>query len=340
MQRKLIIAVMALALVLPLGWQIGVARGAPVEIKMGHVGAPVSPQQGAADIYLKLVEQKTKSLPSGEVKIKIYNSSQLGNEAELVEGLRMNTVDAGIISAGLFASSYNVMAAFEVPFLFKDNAHVIKVCNGPIGEALLQKLDEKASLKPVAIWNHGFRQLTNRVRPIKEPADMKGLKIRSPEVPVYSYALEALGAVPVPMAFTELYIALDRGVVDGQHNPLMHVKGQRFYEVQKYLSMIDFAYTPNVVAFSKKAWDKLSSEQRKALIDAARETAPLWAEQSAKDEEAILQELKGKMDVLMPNQIDRAAFVAIVKEKAYPRYKDKFGPEFVEFLNKVQEAGK
>lgn len=340
MQKRLTTIVVALAFVFSFGWQLGGAEGAPVEIKMGHVGAPVSPQQGAADIFLKLVEQKTKALPAGEVKIKIYNSSQLGNEAELVEGLRMNTVDAGIISSGLFASSYNVMAAFEVPFLFNNSAHVIKVSNGPIGDALLQKLDEKASLKPVAIWNHGFRQVTNRVRPIKEPADMKGLKIRSPEVPVYSYALEALGAVPVPMAFTELYIALDRGVVDGQHNPLMHVKGQRFYEVQKYLSMMDFAYTPNIVAFSKKAWDKLSAEQRRALIEAARETASLWAEQSAKDEQVILEELKGKMEVLMPNQINRDAFVAIVKEKAYPRYQEKFGQEFVDFLNKVQEAGK
>lgn len=340
MLRKSWVVLAVLAFVCTLGWNIGPAQcaspGQQIEIKVGHVGAPVSPQQGAADIFVKLVEQKT----NGQVKIKVYNSSQLGNEAELVEGLRMGTVDGGIISSGLFASSYNVTGAFEVPFLFKNSQHVLKVVNGPIGDNLLKKLEEKAGLKPVAIWDHGFRQVTNRVRPIKEPADMKDLKIRSPEVPVYSYALEALGAVPVPMPFTELYIALDRGVVDGQHNPLMHVKGQRFYEVQKYLSVIDFAYTPNIVAFSKKMWAKLSPEQQKAVVEAARETAPIWAEQSAKEEQAILAELKDKMQVLTSDQTDREAFVKIVREKAYPKYQDKFGPEFVDFLNKVLEAGK
>lgn len=169
---------------------------------------------------------------------------------------------------------------------------------------------------------------------------MKDLKIRSPEVPVYSYALEALGAVPVPLAFTELYIALDRGVVDGQHNPLMHVKGQRFYEVQKYLSVMDFAYTPNIVAFSNKTWNKLSGSQQKALVDAAKETAPLWAAQSINEEKAILAELKDKMQVLSGDQIKRDEFVKIVQEKAYPKYQATFGPEFVAFLNKVLEAGK
>ena len=336
--RKSIAVSAVLLFLLSLGVCVGPAFSADkeVEIKVGHVGAPVSPQQGAADIFLKLVEQKTK----GTVKMKVYNSSQLGNEAELVEGLRMGTIDGGIISSGLFATSYNVCAAFEVPFLFKNSEHVLKIANGPVGDDLLKKLESKAGLKPIAIWDHGFRQLTNKVRPIKEPADMKGLKIRSPEVPVYSFALDALGAVPVPLAFTELYIALDSGVVDGQHNPLMHVKGQRFYEVQKYLSVMDFAYTPNIVAFSKKAWGKLSADQQKAVIEAAKETAPLWAAQSVKEEKAILEELKGKIQILTSDQTNREAFVKIVKEKAYPKYQDKFGPEFVDFLNKVLEAGK
>lgn len=307
-----------------------------VEIKIGHVGAPVSPQQGAADIFIKLVEQKT----SGSVKLKIYNNSQLGDERGLVEGLQMGTIDGGIISSGLFATSYNVMGAFEVPFLFKNAEHVLSVCNGDIGKQVLSKLEVKAKLKPIAIWDHGFRQITNKVRPIKEPKDLKGLKIRSPEVQAYSFALEALGAVPVPMAFTELYIALDRGVVDGQHNPLMHVKGQRFWEVQKYLSVMDFAYTPNILAFSNKIWDKLSKEQQSQVRDAAIETSKQWSAASAKEELALLEEIKGKMEVLTASDIKRDEFVKVVVDNAYPKYKDKFGQEFVDFLNSVQKAAK
>jgi len=306
-----------------------------VEIKVGHVGAPVSPQQGAADIFVDLVNEKT----NGSVKIKIYNSSQLGDERELVEGIQMGTVDGGIISSGLFASSYNVMAAFEVPFLFNDSEHALKVNTGEIGDNVLETLSSKGNLKALSIWDHGFRQITNSKHPIKEPKDLKDLKVRSPEVPSYSVALEALGATPIPMAFTELYVALDRGVVDGQHNPLMHVEGQRFFEVQKYMSVIDFAYTPNILAFSNKIWGELSEDQQKALNEAAKETAQLWSKQSAKESEELLNGLKDKMEVLTEEDVDRDAFVKVVVEEGYPQYQKEFGDEFVEFLKSVQKAG-
>ncbi|MDI3547068.1 MAG: hypothetical protein PWR10_720 [Halanaerobiales bacterium] len=249
-----------------------------VVIQMGHVGAPVSPQQGAADIFVKLVEEKT----NGSVKVKVYGSSTLGDERELVEGMVLGTIDAGIVSSGLFGSYYPTMQIFEIPFLFRGREHANAVNNGPIGQKILDNLSKTTGVKAVALWEHGFRQVTNNVRPIDTPDDLKDLKIRSPEVPVYSTALRALGAVPIPMAFSELYVALERGVVDGQHNPLLHVEGQRFYEVQKYLSMMDFAYTNNVVAFSKKAWGKLTKEQQKQVIEAAKEAGVLWSKEAEK----------------------------------------------------------
>ncbi|MTW88323.1 DctP family TRAP transporter solute-binding subunit [Virgibacillus dakarensis] len=310
--------------------------GGKVEISIGHVGAPVSPQQGAADIFTKLVKEKT----GGSVDIKIYNSSQLGDERELVEGIQMGTIDGGIISAGLFASSYNVMEAFEVPFLFEDKEHALKVNNGEIGRGVLDKLESKAGLKALSIWEHGFRQITNSKKPIKKPEDMKGLKIRSPEVPTYSVALKALGANPIPLSFSELYVALDRGVVNGQHNPLMHIEGQRFYEVQDYMTIMDFAYTPNILSMSDKVWKNLSKEQQTALNEAAQETAELWSEEAAKQNEEILKKLKGKMDIVQRDEIDRDAFKKIVVDKAYPEYEKDYGAEFVQFLEDVQAEAK
>lgn len=304
-----------------------------VEISIGHVGAPVSPQQGAADIFTELVEEKT----GGSVEIKIYNSSQLGDERELVEGVQMGTIDGGIISAGLFASSYNVMEAFEVPFLFEDTEHTLTVNNGEIGREVLDNLEANAGLKALSLWEHGFRQITNSRGPIETPEDLQGLKIRSPEVQSYSVALQEFGANPIPLSFSELYVAMDRGVVDGQHNPLMHIEGQRFYEVQDYLTVMDFAYTPNVLALSDSIWEQLSEEQQNALDEAALETAELWAEEAAEENEEILNELEEKIEIIHKEDLDWEAFKQVV-EDVYPVYEEEYGSEFVQFLEEVQAA--
>lgn len=308
------------------------ANSPKVVIRMGHVGAPISPQQGAADIFIELVNQKTK----GSVDIKVYGASAIGDERELVEGMVLGTIDGAIVSSGLYGGYYPVMSVFEIPFLFRDRSHANAVNNGQIGSEILSTLSEKAKITAVALWEHGFRQVTNNVRPIRTPADIAGLKIRSPEVPVYSTALRALGAIPVPMPFSELYVALDRGVVDGQHNPLLHVVRQRFYEVQKYLSMLDFAYTPNIVAFSNKTWARLSPDQQKAIIEAAKEAGVLWSQKAGEEEARLVEDLKGKMQVLDRNQVDKAAFQKIVIEKAFPEYRKQFG----DLVDRIVEAGK
>lgn len=302
-----------------------------VSLQVAHVGAPISPQQGAAIYFADLVNKKT----NGTVEIKIYGNSVLGDEREIVEGMVIGTIDGGIVSSGLYGGYYPTMEAFEIPFLFRDRDHANLVNNGPIGQEILKSLSEKAGLQAIAIWEHGFRHITNNVRPIRTPKDLAGLKIRSPEVPVYSSPLRALGAIPVPMAFSELYVALDRGVVDGQHNPLLHVEGQRFYEVQKYLSMIDFAYTPNVLAFSNKAWAKLSNNQKGQIIEAAKEAGVLWSEDAEGEENRILAAVKDKMQVLDRDEIDKQAFLQIVVEKTFPTFRKDYG----EVLDKIVNAG-
>ncbi|MDD3824296.1 MAG: DctP family TRAP transporter solute-binding subunit [Sphaerochaetaceae bacterium] len=334
--RMVMMMVMVVALALPL-FAGGAQEGAPVAdkpvvLKVAHVGAPISPQQGAADLFVKLVTEKT----GGSVDIQVFGSSTLGDEAALVEGMVLGTIDGGIVSAGLYGGYYPLMGAFEIPFLFRDRAHTIAVNNGPLGKEILDNLSKQAKLKGLAIWEHGFRHVTNNVRAIKTPQDFKGLNIRSPEVPVYSAPLRALGANPVPMAFSELYVALERGVVDGQHNPLLHVQGQRFYEVQKHLSMLDFAYTPNVLAFSNKAWGRLSATQQAQVQAAADEAGIAWSQAAEAEENRLIAELKGKMQVIDRSELDKAAFQKIVVDNTFPMFREMFG----DFLDKIIATGK
>src|SRR5699024_5927563 len=163
--------------------------------------------------------------------------------------------------------------------------HALKVNNGDIGWDVLDELEENAGSKALSRWEHGFRRITSSKKPIKKPEDMHALKIRSPEVPSYSIALKELGSHPFPLSCSELYVAMARGVVHGQHNPLMHIEGQRFYEVQDYMTVMDFAYTPNVLALSDNVWQQLSDEQQSALNEAALETAELWSEEAAEENE-------------------------------------------------------
>lgn len=201
----------------------------------------------------------------------------------------------------------------------------------------MDNLEANAGLKALSLWEHGFRQITNSRGPIETPEDLQGLKIRSPEVQSYSVALQEFGANPIPLSFSELYVAMDRGVVDGQHNPLMHIEGQRFYEVQDYLTVMDFAYTPNVLALSDSIWEQLSKDQQNALDEAALETAELWAEEAAEENEEILTELEDKIEIIHKEDLDWEAFKQVV-EDVYPVYEEEYGSEFVQFLEEVQAA--
>jgi len=323
-----------LAMSMTNAWANGTAEqeADKVVLKVAHVGAPVSPQQGAADIFVELVKEKT----NGTVEIQVFGSSTLGDESALVEGMALGTIDGGIVSAGLYGGYFPLMGAFEIPFLFRDRAHTVAVNSGPLGAEILARLSEEANLKALAIWEHGFRHVTNNVRPIKNPIDFAGLNIRSPEVPVYSAPLRALGANPVPMAFSELYVALERGVVDGQHNPLLHVEGQRFYEVQDYLSMLDFAYTPNVLALSNKAWNRLSETQQAQVLEAANEAGIKWSATAESEETRLLEELKGKMSVVDRDELDKAAFQKIVVDSTFPQFRAIYG----DFLDRIIAEGK
>lgn len=328
---------LALSLVLGAGFLPGgqaLAADSKVTIKIGHVGAPESPQQTIGEMLAKNAAEAS----GGTIDIRLYGSSQLGSEKDLQQGVKSGTVD-GLI-AGSFVNYIKWSGVLEAPLLYRSLDHFMNVYNGPVGQELMATIEKEVGVKPLFIAPHGsFRYLTNSVRPITKPEDMKGLKIRDPSVPAYSIVCRALGAVPVPMDFAELYTALDRKMVDGQHNPMSHIVGSKFYEVQKHCSMVPYGIPPHTVSISTKAWAKLSPDQQKALMEAARKTAQEYPAVAAESNEKLRQAaVASGMAVLGPEQVDIAAFQKVFIESALPELIKAYGDEGKHYLNLILET--
>lgn len=305
---------------------------AAITIKVAHVGAPISPQQQAGEIFAKLVQGKT----NGAVEIRLYGGSTLGSEQQLQEGVKAGTLD-GLI-AGTWESFLKWAGVFQAPFIYRDYDHFTKVVTGPVGQDLMAAVESELGVKPLFIVQHAsFRRITNSVRAIKKPEDMKGLKIRDPNVPAYSIVTKALGAVPVPMDFSELYLALSQKAVDGQHNPLSHIVGSKFYEVQKYLTLLPYGMPPHIVSVSRNAWNRLSPDQQKAVLEAGAETAKVFPPQAIAGERDLIESVKAKgMVVAEPKDIDLAAFLKIFNEQCVPDLKKVYGEKWVNAILAVK----
>ncbi|GAI05652.1 unnamed protein product, partial [marine sediment metagenome] len=189
---------------------------------------PTKPYAIAGEYFAELVKEKT----NGEVEIQVFPSSQLGNQRDLIEGLIFGTLDLTLTSTAVLGNFLPKIAIFDLPFLFRDVKHAYKALDS-IGMEIGKELEPKG-IKLLAFFENGVRHLTNNVRPVRAPEDMKGLKIRVMEQKIYIEMMKALGANPTPMAFGELFTALQQGTVDGQENPVSHIWTKRFFEVQKY----------------------------------------------------------------------------------------------------------
>ena len=194
------------------------------------------------------------------------------------------------------------MFVVDLPFLFRDREHAYKVLDGPIGEGLLDAFSVK-QIKGLAFWENGFRQITNNVRPIDKPEDLKGIKIRTMENKIHLAAFRAFGASPTPMAWSEVYTALQQGTIDGQENPIAIVYTSKLAEVQKYLALTGHFYSPALLLMSMKAYNSLPEDIRKIILDTALECATFERNLLRDDEAKQLEELKAKgMQVTTPNK--------------------------------------
>lgn len=275
---------------------------AGVVLKLGHIAESSNPYGQGADKFAELVKQKSK----GDIEVKVFPSSSLGSQKELIEGLIYGTVDMTLTGTAELGTFQPQMAIFDMPFLFKDRAHAYKALD-TVGMELAKPLESKG-LKMLGYMENGIRHMTNNVRPIKTPADMKGLKIRVMNNKVYVEMMKALGASPTPMALAELYSGMQVGVVDGQENPSAHIYTKRFYEVQKYASLTGHAYAAEPVLISMATWKKLTPDQQ-AIVQSAANEAIAWQRKiSESEDQEFWDKIKktGKMEVIT---VDRKPFM-------------------------------
>ena len=318
-----------LASVLFAGSLFASAASAQTEIKLGHVGEPGSLLALSAEEFARRVNEKV----GGQAKIVVFGSSQLGGDSELLKKLKLGTVDLALPST-VMSSEVPLFGLFELPYLVKDRAHMARL-RDEIVMPVMAPAAEKDGFKILGVWENGFRQITNSKRPIEKPADLQGIKLRVPSGVWRVKMFQSYGANPSPMAFSEVFVALQTGVMDGQENPLAQIYPSRFYEVQKYLSMTNHVYTPAYLT-AGRSWKKYSPEIQKALTDAAVETQPVVYEIAAKMDEDFLQKLKdGGMQV---NQVDQSVFVT-ASEGIYKDFSAQV-PEAKDLIQKAQELAK
>lgn len=241
---------------------------AAVEIKLAHVGSLEHQYQIGAVEFKRLVEERSNK----GIIVNIFPQSQLGNERDAIEGIRMGTLEmTTVAAAGALPSFVPEISVLAVPYVLQTRKQAYAVLDGPFGEKL-NKLIAKKNLMNLGYWEMGFRNFTNNVRPIKTPRDIKGLKIRVQESKSWMELIKMLGGVPTPIPFGELYSGLQQRVVDGQENPIATIYSMKFYEVQKYLTLDRHTYEATAVLVSPKWFNGLSKTNqeiiRKAVIDA------------------------------------------------------------------------
>jgi tripartite ATP-independent transporter DctP family solute receptor len=312
--RRVIIAVVNIVSVVAAVALFAAPAVAQIEIKLGHVGEPGSLFQKSADEFAKRANAKLGS----KAKVVVYGSSQLGGDKELLQKLKLGTVDLAVPST-VMSSEVDLFGIFEMPYLVKDREHMKRIEKEVVWPSLAPAAAKKG-LTLLAVWENGYRHITNSKHPINVPDDLKGIKLRVPEGKWRVKMFEAYGANPSPMKFSEVFTALQSGVMDGQENPLTQIYSAKFQEVQKYLSLTGHVYTPAYLTAGTTKWNALPADVRKILEDTAKETQAFVYQTAAKDEDDLLAKLKaGGIQV---NNPDKNAFVAASK----PVYEE-FGKE-------------
>jgi len=276
-----------------------------VELKLGHVGEPGSLFQTSADEYAKRVNAKL----AGKVKVVVYGSSQLGGDKEMVQKLKLGTIDMALPST-VMTSEVDQFGLFELPYIVKDRAHMARIEKDVFWPSLAPEA-EKKGLKVLAVWENGYRHITNNKKPIKVPEDLKGIKLRVPEGKWRVKMFQEYGANPSPMKFSELFTALQTGVMDGQENPFTQIYSAKLHEVQKFLSLSGHVYTPAYLLVGARRYGTLPADVRKVLEDTARETQAFVYATAAKEETELLGKLK--QSGMQVNEVDKDAFVAASK---------------------------
>ncbi len=260
------------------------------------------PQGQGAQKFADLVKEKS----GGKIKVRLFPGGVLGGDLQTVSALQGSTLDLTVLNSGILAAQVPEFALLDFPFLFNSTQEAQAVIDGAVGQELAKRLESKG-LHSLGYWDLGFRNLTNSKQPVAKWEDMAGLKVRVIQSPIYLETFKALGANPVPMPFPEVYTGLEQRTVDGQENPFTVIKGSKFNEVQKYLSVTQHIYNPQSFVIGAKSWGKLNAEEQAVINEAAQEATAYQRQITAAAQEAAYAELSKDMqaNAVTPEEMDR-----------------------------------
>jgi tripartite ATP-independent transporter DctP family solute receptor len=318
-------------LVIGLSLALGLASAASAQtvMKISISIAQNSHQGIAIDTFGKEVEKRT----GGRYKVQSFYSGSLGGERESIEAVQLGTQELTFSSTGPVPNFVPEAKILDIPFLFRDKAHARAVLDGPIGQEMLAKFEPKG-FKALAWGENGIRHMTNSKRSVNAPEDLKGLKMRTMENPVHVAAYKGLGIVTTPMAFPEVFTALQQGTVDGQENPLSVIMASKFDQVQKHLTLTGHVYSPGIFLMSKPAFDKLSAADKQAFLDAAKEGVKANRARVDEDDAKGVTELRSKGMTVIEN-VDKAKFVAMLAP-VNAEFEKQFGKANIDRIRNVK----
>lgn len=296
---------------------------AQTSLKLGYSLAPTSHYGVGATAMAEELER----LSDGAFTIEQFPANALGGEREMVEGAQIGTVDLVITSTGPVGNFVPDTLITDIPFLFRDYDHAHAVLDGPIGQNLLAQFPNHG-LVALAWGENGFRNLTNSVRPIRNAEDTRGLKVRTMENQVHMQAFEGIGVLPTPMAFPELFTALQQGTVDGQENPIGVILSANFSQVQDHLSLTQHVYSPALILMSPMVWDGLSEEQQGWFEEAAAVGAQAMRAKVREDAENGVETLR-EQGMQVVEDVDRASFEEAL-QPVFARFAERFGQERID----------
>lgn len=310
-----------------------ISAGEKKRLKFGIETSRSDSQFHGATVMADYVKDKT----GGDIEIRLYPDGALGNTVSGIGQTRSGTIDFYLTGSGNMGGLVESLNAFDVPFLFKDYAHVDRVMDGAIGRAIMDDCDA-FDIKGLALWENGFRCLTNSRNAARVPEDVKGLKIRVPGMPMHVKAWELLGANPVPMNYSEVFTALETKTIDAQDHPIAITYSSRFYEMQKYMSISNHAYTPLILFMNLKMYNSLTPEQQKIIMEGAHLGA-VAQRKFVRDNVANYVNKIEEYGVEVIRDMDMAPWKAKVFD-AMVDHVNKTFPKAAQYLKPIEEEGK
>lgn len=306
-------------------------RGVAATVQLGHAYSSHHPMHITLAEFAAEVKEKT----GGKYNIEIVHSGVLGGETELIQQTLGGMLDVSFLGGiNSFQGFAPKTAVEDLPFIFTDRAAAHRAFDGAFGKRIIDEEIEPLGLKAIMYVEHGFRQVTNNVRPIKTPADLAGIKLRVPPLAARVEAFKLFGANPVPMALPELFTALQQGTVDGQENPLSTIESYKFNEVQKYLSLTNHTYATGLLVFNRDTWNAIDPATRQIILDAGKNATALSRQLYTKYENESLERIKAS-GTQVTADVDYAAFSAAV-EPMWDAFAKKYGAELIDLIKQAE----